>query len=299
MYEDAMKRINEQGGEFAMFAKRVLSRIVCAKRPLTTLELRHALAVEVGTSKLDEGNIPTVELSSVCAGLVTVDEESDIIRLIHYTTHEYFERTLKDWFPDADFDISITCVTYISFDTFNSGFCQAENEVYKRPLFNSFHENRGMFEVETKFDRRLRSNPLYDCAAQNWGYHIHETSKEEERLNLEFLNNESKVSASSQTITDFSCRFGWPRIVPMRGIHLAAYFGLRREMGVLLKSHDPNIENTYNQTPLELAAMNGHESVARLLLESKNFVDNRRLHQWIAFYMVAKNGYRAMASRLL
>ena len=38
---------------------------------------------------------------SVCAGLVTVDEESDIIRLVHYTTQEFFERTQNIWFPNC------------------------------------------------------------------------------------------------------------------------------------------------------------------------------------------------------
>ena len=31
-------------------------------------------------------------LVSVCAGLVTIDRESNIIRLVHYTTEEFFER---------------------------------------------------------------------------------------------------------------------------------------------------------------------------------------------------------------
>jgi hypothetical protein len=80
-------------------ANDVLSWITCAKRPLTTSELRHALAVEIGESELDEENLPEIEdMVSVCAGLVTVDEESDVIRLVHYTTQEYFERTWTSWF---------------------------------------------------------------------------------------------------------------------------------------------------------------------------------------------------------
>jgi hypothetical protein len=80
----------------------VLSWIACAKRPITSSELRHALAVELDTSELDEENLPeTGDIVSVCAGLVTVDEESDIIRLIHHTTQEYFERTWTSWFSNA------------------------------------------------------------------------------------------------------------------------------------------------------------------------------------------------------
>jgi hypothetical protein len=64
--------------------------------------------------------------NSVCAGLVTIDEESDIIRLIYYTTQEYFERTQTRWFPSAQTDIATTCLTYLSFDTFESGFCSTD-----------------------------------------------------------------------------------------------------------------------------------------------------------------------------
>ncbi len=99
----------------------VLSWIVCAKRPLTTLELRHALAVEDGDFELGEDNLhETEEVVSVCAGLVTVDEESDIIRLVHYTTQKYFERTQTRWFPNAQTAIATTCIIYLSFDAFKT-----------------------------------------------------------------------------------------------------------------------------------------------------------------------------------
>jgi hypothetical protein len=44
------------------------------------------LAVELKDEELDQDSIPDVEdIISVCAGLVTVDEESNIIQLVHYT----------------------------------------------------------------------------------------------------------------------------------------------------------------------------------------------------------------------
>ena len=104
-------------------AKMVLSWITCAKRPLTTLELQHALAVEAGGYELDDDNLPEIQdMISVCAGLVTVNEENGIIRLVHYTTQEYFERTQKHYFPNAQIDITEICVTYLSFDVFETGF---------------------------------------------------------------------------------------------------------------------------------------------------------------------------------
>ena len=81
-----MDRIEGQIADQEELAKQVLSWITCAKRPLTTSELRHALAVEVGKPELDEDNLPDIEdMVSVCAGLVTIDKETSVIRLVHYT----------------------------------------------------------------------------------------------------------------------------------------------------------------------------------------------------------------------
>ena len=91
-----MERINSQVKEKEGLAKQVLSWITCAKRPLTTTELQHALRVEVGGSKLDEENFSQIkDIVSIYASLVTINEESRIIRLVHYTTQEYFKRTQK------------------------------------------------------------------------------------------------------------------------------------------------------------------------------------------------------------
>ena len=58
MYKDAMKRIEGQVLDQEELAKQVLSWITCAQRPLTTSELQHALAVEVGEPELDEDDLP-------------------------------------------------------------------------------------------------------------------------------------------------------------------------------------------------------------------------------------------------
>lgn len=84
-----MERIEGQLADSQELAKQALGWITCSKRPLTTLELQHALAVEIGQSSLDEDNLPEIDdVVSVCAGLVTIDEGSGIIRLVHYTTQE-------------------------------------------------------------------------------------------------------------------------------------------------------------------------------------------------------------------
>jgi hypothetical protein len=92
-YHAAMERIFAQGEGSSKMAKKILAWILCARRPLSTLELLHALAVEPGDNEVDEDNIlETEQLLTICAGLVTIDEQSDNVRFIHYTTQEYLQR---------------------------------------------------------------------------------------------------------------------------------------------------------------------------------------------------------------
>ena len=172
-----MERIISQDADSTKLAIRVLSWITRAKRALSPLELQHALGVEVGKLEFNKKNLPEIQdMVSDCAGLVIVDEESDIIRLVHYTTQEYFKRTQERWFLDAKANLAQVCITYLSFDTFTYGFCPSDEE----------------------FETRLQSNPLYDYAARNWGHHIRELNAYS--LNAEFLENKAKVAASSQAL---------------------------------------------------------------------------------------------------
>ncbi|KAJ5986277.1 ankyrin [Penicillium sp. IBT 35674x] len=123
-YDDAKRRIEAQCLDASKLAMNVLMWITCAKRRLSIRELQEALAVEEGQSFLDQEDIPGYRfIVSVCAGLVAMDEENQVIRLIHHTTQEYLEREQFTWFPDADLRLNTVCVAYLSFDIFEERFC--------------------------------------------------------------------------------------------------------------------------------------------------------------------------------
>jgi ankyrin repeat protein len=253
-YDQAMERIADQGHEAETLAKQILTWIIHSKRPLSTLELRHALAVEKSSTALDTDFLPSPKLMlSLCAGLVTFDETSSVIRLVHYTTQEYFERTQKRWFPEAEFDITMSCVTYLLFDSFKSGLCPTDAE----------------------FEQRLQSNPLYEYAAHNWGNHARKASTSYEGV-TEFLESKVHVEASSQAMMAmkrYSSHTNYSQEVPSNttGLHLAACFGLKEAVSALLElNHDPNLKDTYSRTPLWWASREGHEAVVELLLASRN-----------------------------
>ncbi|KFY10697.1 hypothetical protein V492_04887 [Pseudogymnoascus sp. VKM F-4246] len=315
-YENAMRRIEGQIQGKGHLAKQALSWIIYAKRPLTTTELLHALAVELGESQFDEENLCQVEdILSMCAGLVVV-EEGDIIRLLHNTTEEYFERTRARWFPNAETDIATTCVTYLSFDVFN-GICQNDEELKDR----------------------FRIYPLYNYAAYNWGHHAYEAQPLGKVL-IDFLMSKSKVDASVQAMcTNEEHSTGSDSmqrvLADMTGLHLGAYFGIgSAAQDLLMGGHEPDPKDSCGRTPLSYAAeyeqttvvelllntgkvdagsrdtssrtpmlyaaINGSEAVFKLLLKTgKVDVDTRDSHGRTPLIYAAANGYEGIVKLLL
>jgi hypothetical protein len=278
-----MERIEAQDADSQKLAKHVLSWIISAKRHIIAVELQHAFAVEVGKPELNEKNLPEIEdMVSVCAGLVNIDKQSYIIRLVHYTAQEYFERTKTSWFPNAQRDITETCVTYLSFTAF---------ETYFYPMY---------LNVEAQ----LRYYPLYDYAAQNWGYHAYSASIQMEtklgRQILEFLQNEAMLSSCGQAI--FSGNYGYYSPIPtqMTGLHLAAYFGLVEATAALLKNeYDVDSKDSYGRTPISWAAEEGYEPVVRLLLKKGAELESIASNGLTPLSYAAERGHEAVAKLLL
>ena len=254
-YNDAITRIEDQLSGHRALATNVLSWITYAQRPLTTGELCHALAVELGESELDPDNIPDVEdMVSFCAGLVTIDNESNIIRLVHYTTQEYFERIRESWNPRAQHEITAVCLTYLSFNNFRSGSCPNNEE----------------------FESRLEKNVFLDYASRYWGQHIRTVQKDVYELASCFLQDSTLVSCAVQTRSVSGFRWSeYSQSFPRQatGLHLAADFGLLYVSERLLSEMSRNIDvaadskDNYGRTPLWWAVGGGHEALVKLLVE--------------------------------
>jgi len=82
-YEQVMARIEEQTENRKMLARRVLSWVTYSRQQLSLKELQHALAVAPEMKEIDEDDIYDQDLlTSVCVGLVVLDEKSSIIRFV-------------------------------------------------------------------------------------------------------------------------------------------------------------------------------------------------------------------------
>ena len=276
------KRVEGQLQDQKKLAKRVISWISCSKRPLTSSELEHALAVDIGDSELDRENITRVDdMVAFCAGLVTVDKESGITRLVHYTTQEFFDRTKGKWFPNIRTEMTKDCATYLSFDKFESGPCRNDKE----------------------FGERLEENRLYDYASHYWGIHAREAAASSTEV-IAFLKKTATVEASAQALLVIKSRLRvYSQHFPkqMTGLHLVAYFGIEDIATVFLLHGTTDLKASDGMTPLLWAARNGHEAVVKLLLDTGEVdVDSKDLgYSHTPLLWAAKNGHAAIVKLLL
>jgi ankyrin repeat protein len=261
-YTDAISRIESQNQDQVRLAKMVLSWITLARKPLRKQELQYALGVEHGEASLDVENLPDIEyLVSICAGLVTIDEQSSIIRLVHYTMQDYLKRTLKDWYPEAETEIARICITYLSFSAFRNGACN------DKPMLLL----------------RLRNHPLYYYSACCWGRHA-KAASEIFDTTATFLSSEKKVQAAAQALC-IGEAFTWNSwsgkdenyLFNVTGLHLAAYFDLEDQASVLIKIKPGmvNAKDSFGRSPLSWASAHGCEKVVRSLVEGGADIESK------------------------
>ncbi|PYH66772.1 uncharacterized protein BO88DRAFT_392289 [Aspergillus vadensis CBS 113365] len=113
-YEEALERINGKTAGERELAFQILAWITCARVPLKIEQLQYGLAVEPDEAEFDPDNLPDAQdMVAVCAGLVTIDENCRIIRLVHHTAQEYLERSQTKWFPRAHYDMARACMAYL------------------------------------------------------------------------------------------------------------------------------------------------------------------------------------------
>lgn len=281
IYKEEMIRILEQSEEDRTLARKAFSYIFCAKRPLHVEELRHALAVEAEDTGIDEeAFVDSETLLNASFGLIRIDDVSNTIGLVHYTLQEYLENHPEYLLPQAETVIATTCLTYLSFELFDSGPCSDQEALNQRLL-------------EYKF---------LDYASRHWGHHLAGGECQMDLL-FTYLEDDQKLSCFVQVLhlnpnwTD-DRRDPFPK--RFSSLHVSAYWGLVKIVRILLdKGLDVNIQDSYGATPLHVAARDGHEPVVRLLLDNKADISTENNRGETALYWAARNGHKTVVRLLL
>ncbi|KAJ7591920.1 ankyrin repeat-containing domain protein [Mycena floridula] len=247
-YDETMRRIVDQGEEYSQLAHRVFLWLAFAKRALTLLELRHALAVSEGMDEMElDALIQDGEfVASVCGGLVVIEEVRDgsFPRLVHYTTKEYFELKVTTLFPDAQLSLAMTCLTYLSFKTFDTTDLEIERE--KRILFRYTSKYWGDHALSC--EDRLCSGRERDAV-------------------LRFLRSAHNVQRACLSVAAFNSwqyRHSWnTKLAP----HLLARLGLAKILEMLINTGaSADTPDVSGRTPLFHAVEANHLSVVRYLV---------------------------------
>ena len=126
-YSEAMQRIRGQHRRRREFATDILSWVFYALRPLTVEEIQHALAVRIGGASFDRTNILWKEdLTGLCAGFVVIDDQNNIVRLVHETAQHYLKMTRATELSHAWNSIGHKCLTYLSWGLLESPTLKAD-----------------------------------------------------------------------------------------------------------------------------------------------------------------------------
>lgn len=87
-YNETMKRIEGQAMEYEELAKRVLLWVSQSLRPMSMLEIRHAIAVEPKMQDIDDEDMDDEDALITCyAGLIMRDGESNTLRFVRKSLH--------------------------------------------------------------------------------------------------------------------------------------------------------------------------------------------------------------------
>ncbi|OAG39602.1 hypothetical protein AYO21_06246 [Fonsecaea monophora] len=176
-YMDTLQRIQSQPEEHSTLARKVLVCVAFSVRPLTLDEIRHALAVDEETKELDpeyDLDDPDDVISS-CAGLVTIDSETQIVRLVHYTTQSFLESLGSRLMPYPHDFLASCCLNYLFLDAFADCHFDGKSTIDQKDAF-----------------------PFAAYSAQYWIWHV---SSGSDNVSLRqrafsFLDNTGRVTAT-------------------------------------------------------------------------------------------------------
>ena len=257
-----------------------------ATRPLVVDELSEALAIRLGDNFLNRDLRPRLGVMvDCCMGLVTVDEKTSEVRLVHFSVQEYLLANQSALFPDAEKIIAEACITY--------------------SLFEVFGEGSGCRSGKSEIEDLIINHPFVRYACRCWGIHAECANDERvEELALKFLRS-SRHRACSYQLAQFirgRKEIYWKpnEASSCSPLTLAASFGLDR----LVKRLFDNGEVTVNEmtdmgtTALIAASSEGNRTMTDLLLSRNAGV---ALQNWYgtALHCTAEAGKAACIPQLI
>ncbi|KAH6915538.1 hypothetical protein BKA70DRAFT_1557799 [Coprinopsis sp. MPI-PUGE-AT-0042] len=245
IYMKTWERILAQRPKHSNLAKLVLLWITHAHGEMTIDALRRAVATSPDTYDFEPKRmVPEALLLSVCCGLVSVDEKTKLVRLIHYTTRDAILPRLLELYPTPHTTLAHICIAYLT-------KCGFQNYTQEAAAGNRYRDSTTL----------LGSDALLAYAYHSWAHHLspwHQSPPSVIAAVTEFVlkTTEYPFPILSNTMDDF----GGP-------LHLAAFYGLEGLISLVAQSQSPNVHTEIcRRSPLMLAVRVGNLACAKALL---------------------------------
>ncbi|KAH6874847.1 ankyrin repeat domain-containing protein 28 [Coprinopsis sp. MPI-PUGE-AT-0042] len=241
IYAKTWERILAQGPKQSNLAKLTLLWITHANGEMTIDMLRRAVATSPETYAFESKRmVPEVLLLSVCCGLVSVDEKTRLVRLIHYTTRDAMLPRILDLFPVPHALLGHVCIAYVT-------QCGFQHYIEKHNGQDQLHNPRTL----------LRNDALLGYAYWSWVHHTRQCGR---YAPITSAAADLVLNCTSYPLMDRLVDHGGP-------LHVAAVHRLEDLIPLAAQVHSPNSGTTkFGESPLILAVERGHLACAKALL---------------------------------
>jgi len=247
-YGMTLARIRDQGRDRSKLGMDALMWVCRSERPLSADELCHALGVGVKGKDFGIHNAPSIRtVLGSTLGLLTIDEITSTVRLLHFTLQEYLggQPTL---FATPHSRMAEVCLTYL-------------NSKYIRELPPTL----GIDTLAAHF---------LEYATCFWATHAAMDVTESVKFQaLQLLNGyENHVSANILLRKIRPWYVAQGHVEGFTGLHCVAFLGITEIARSMLvaKTWDLNRCDSKDSTPLSWAVTYGNEEVVKLLLEQED-----------------------------
>ena len=314
VYETVMETIRQNSDDTQELARKILSWIFYAKRPLKINELREAIAVREGDISLEDDDLMQAdEIIEVCGSLIDYDAASGNVTFSHEMVQDFLKSRYSDGLLHR-VELCKTCLTYMSFDVFKQGPCTDE----------------------ASYKARLDKHSFGKYVAQYWGRHVKEVEEENPELYdtvIKVIGPSTVVDAMTQLViaqkgSDWDIPkkhkgkkemhiFAEQDLVHFAKIYLnhqevtSAVPASRSdrhededELEVLFQMFEKYMKvsictNDGKTQPLHLAAQQGHVKMIEILLEAGAVVDHKNDLDETALHLACEEGHCDVVKLLL
>lgn len=229
-----------------------------------------------------------------------MDNESKIIRFVHYTARGFFDQRRLEYFPNADIELTDVCLTYLTFDRVQGDHPEISPLALTYPV-PLLHGDYNISKQNSAFVERKKRYIFLHYAACNWGHHA--KGRPEEVLQdkiLAFLQNNRALSSSLRVQFTYE-GLGFHLHRPL---HVAVSFELAKIVQLLLQTPSIELESEdeVHRTALVWAIRYRKVDMAVVLIQ--NGFDLGRVIRYggkdfTVLSLAIRSGYSDLVSRIL